>query len=92
VFACSSWVHPEHADLPGRAHPEALQDLDARGLPGPVRPEQDEHLTAGRREVGSVEHIHRPVPHPQATNTDHRDLTRQFTEGILRVHPVHWRD
>jgi hypothetical protein len=83
-------VGPQHADLTGRADPEALQDLDGGGLPGAVRPEQDQYLTPGGGEVDSVQHIHRPVSHPQAADLDHGHgaapyLVRRLRQKIAYV-------
>jgi hypothetical protein len=67
-------VDPEHADLTGRPHTETFQDLDRGGLPGSVRPQQDEHLAAVSGELDPVEDVRRAVPHPQVANVDHRVL------------------
>ena len=32
-------IHPEHPDLPGRTHPEPLQDLDSGSLASPIGPQ-----------------------------------------------------
>ena len=40
ALAAAGRVDAEHPHLPGRPHPEALEDLDGGGLARPVRPEQ----------------------------------------------------
>jgi hypothetical protein len=64
-------VDAEHAHLPGRAHPEALQDLDGGGLAGAVRSQQRDDLAAVDAEVDPLEHVPRPVAHVQAADVDH---------------------
>jgi hypothetical protein len=82
-------IDAEHADLSGRARTEAFQDLDRGRLPGPVRPEQDEHLTPAGTEVDPVEHVDRPVPHPQAANVDGRALPVASRARLIQVHVPH---
>ncbi len=53
------------------AHPEALQDLDRRGLARPVRPEQRHHLAAARGEADALEDVGRAVSHPQIADVEH---------------------
>src|SRR5215212_1755851 len=47
-------VHTKHPDLPGRSHPEPLQNLDGGRLASPVRPEQGQHLTPPRNELDTL--------------------------------------
>src|SRR5215212_1045490 len=69
-------VHTKHPDLPGRAHPEPLQNLDGGRLASPVRPEQGQHLTPPRNELDTPQDVNRPIPHPQITYVDHHALSR----------------
>src|SRR5829696_2515785 len=69
-------VNPKNPDLTRRAHPESLQDLDGGPLASPVRPEQGQHLATARAELDALQHIHRPVAHPETANVDHRTLAR----------------
>jgi hypothetical protein len=69
-------VNPKNPDLTSRAHPESLQDLDGGRLASPVRPEQGQHLATARAELDALQHIHRPVAHPETANVDHRTLAR----------------
>jgi hypothetical protein len=55
----------EHLDAARGPHPEAFEDLDRRRLARAVRPQQAEHLTAVRGERDVVQHVVRPVAHPQ---------------------------
>ena len=50
---------PSTATRPGRPLPEALEDLDRRGLAGPVRAEQRQHLAAVHAEGHVVQHLGR---------------------------------
>ena len=68
VLVAPAGVHSEHGHLAGRAHPEALEDLDGGGLARAVRPEQREHLAAPGGERDAVEHVLGAVPHPQVAD------------------------
>ena len=64
-------VDAEHPDVPVRAHPEALEDLDRGALAGAVRAEQDDDLATSDGEIDAGEHVLAAVAHPEVTDLDY---------------------
>ncbi len=65
-------IPPEHPHLAPGAAPVALEDLDRRGLAGPVRPEQAEHLPALDGEGDAAHGLHVAVRLAQVCHLDGR--------------------
>src|SRR5690606_30202669 len=59
------------AHLSRGAHPEAFEDLDRGRLSGAVGAEQGEHLAPVGPEGHPLEHVRRPVAHPQVADVEH---------------------
>src|SRR5438128_10010187 len=55
-----------HLGVPGRGPHQAARDLDERGLPGAVRPEQAHELAAADLEVDTAQRFDRAVPLDEA--------------------------
>jgi hypothetical protein len=56
-------VDAQHQGPSRRPHPEALQNLDRRGLTGPVRPKQRQDLSRARLQRHTEQRISRAVAH-----------------------------
>ncbi|OJF83257.1 hypothetical protein NS14008_34290 [Nocardia seriolae] len=64
-------VGAQHLDPSGRAHAEALEDLDGGGLARAVRAEQGDHLAAMRLEGDVLQDIAGAVAHAQVLDVQH---------------------
>ena len=70
-----------HLRVPGRGPHQAARDLDERGLPGAVRPEQTDELAVADLEVDTAERFDRAVPLDEAADGERcgHDAERTLT-------------
>ena len=75
-------IESQHLGPPGVPFPEALQDLQRRGFPGAVRPQQREDLAQADGEADPAQRGHRavvlsqPVHYDRATHRTSSDTSR----------------
>ena len=77
--ACLVTSSPKTVDRPGVRFAKALEDLDGRGLAGPVRTEHAEDLAAPDLEADSVDGLHVAVALLQVGDAD--DAARRFASS-----------